>query len=128
MIRNSSIDILPNEESLTILGKHANESHTFKFDKVFTPSTGQDMVFEEVSEFVQSTLDGYHICLFSYSQTGSGKMHSMQGSGNGAMRGIIPRAVEQILSQVSTMQSQRWMFTIKASFLEIYNKVLLDLV
>jgi kinesin family protein C1 len=31
------------------------------------------MVFEEVSKFVQSTLDGYHVCLFSYGQTGSGK-------------------------------------------------------
>ena len=43
------------------------------------------------------------------------------------MRGIIPRAVEQILSQASTMQSQRWTFTIKASFLEIYNEELRDL-
>jgi kinesin family protein C1 len=51
----------------------------------------------------------------------------MQGSGNGAMRGIIPRAVEQILSQAATMQSQRWTFTMKASFLEIYNEDLRDL-
>jgi kinesin family protein C1 len=85
------------------------------------------MVFEEVSEFVQSALDGYHVCLFSYGQTGSGKTHTMQGSGNGAMRGIIPRAVEQILSQAMAMQSQRWTFAMKASFLEIYNKELRDL-
>lgn len=58
---------------------------------------------------------------------GSGKTHTMQGSGNGAMRGIIPRAVEQILSQAAMMQSQRWTFTMKASFLEIYNEELRDL-
>ena len=40
------------------------------------------------------------------------------------MRGIIPRVVEQILSQASTMQSQQWTFTIKASFLKIYNEEL----
>jgi kinesin family protein C1 len=125
--RHSSIDILPDGESLTILGKHVGENHAFKFDKVFSPSTGQDMVFEEVSEFVQSALDGYHVCLFSYGQTGSGKTHTMQGSGNGAMRGIIPRAVEQILSQAMAMQSQRWTFAMKASFLEIYNEELRDL-
>ena len=125
--RHSSIDILPDGESLTILGKHVGENHAFKFDKVFAPSTGQDMVFEEVSEFVQSALDGYHVCLFSYGQTGSGKTHTMQGSSNGSMRGIIPRAVEQILSQASMMRLQRWTFTIKASFLEIYNKELRDL-
>jgi kinesin family protein C1 len=51
----------------------------------------------------------------------------MQGSGNGAMRGIIPRAVEQILAQAAVMQTQRWTFTMKASFLEIYNEELRDL-
>ena len=51
----------------------------------------------------------------------------MQGSGNGVMRGIIPRAVEQILSQVKVMQAQRWQFTVSASFLEIYNENLRDL-
>jgi kinesin family protein C1 len=126
-ILNSPIDILPDGESLTILGKQVGENHAFKFDKVFAPLTEQEMVFEEVSEFVQSALDGYHVCLFSYGQTGSGKTHTMQGSGNGAMRGIIPRAVEQILSRASIMHSNRWTFTIKASFLEIYNEELRDL-
>ncbi len=125
--RQSSIDILPDGESLTIQGKHVGEAHAFKFDKVFAPSTGQDTVFDEVSEFVQSALDGYHVCLFSYGQTGSGKTHTMQGSGYGAMRGIIPRAVEQILSQAGMMKSQRWTFTVKTSFLEIYNEELRDL-
>ena len=27
-------------------------------------------MFEEVNEFVQSSLDGYNVCLFSYGQTG----------------------------------------------------------
>jgi kinesin family protein C1 len=119
MARHFSIDILPHGESLTILGKHVGENHAFKFNKVFTPSTGQDMVLKEVSKLFQSALDGYHVCLFSYGQTRLGKTHTMQGSGNGTMHGIIPRAVEQILSQASTMQSQRWTFTIKASFLKI---------
>lgn len=51
--------------------------HSFSFDKVFPPSAGQDTVFEEVSEFVQSSIDGYHVCLFSYGQTGSGKTHTV---------------------------------------------------
>jgi hypothetical protein len=71
---SSSIDILPDGESLAIQGRRGENAHAFTFDKVFAPSAGQDIVFDEVSEFVQSALDGYHVCLFSYGQTGSGKV------------------------------------------------------
>jgi kinesin family protein C1 len=71
---SSSIDILPDGESLSISGRRGENAHAFKFDKVFAPSAGQEVVFDEVSEFVQSALDGYHVCLFSYGQTGSGKV------------------------------------------------------
>jgi kinesin family protein C1 len=125
--QESSIDVCPDGESLSITDNRTMAPHGFKFDKVFPPSAGQDIVFTEVSDFVQSALDGYHVCLFSYGQTGSGKTHTMQGSGNGAMRGIIPRAVEQILSQAKLMQSQKWEFCMSASFLEIYNEELKDL-
>ena len=121
----SSINVLPDGENLSI--ENHSKNHDYKFDKVFAPSAGQEIVFGEVSEFVQSALDGYHVCLFSYGQTGSGKTHTMQGSGNGAMRGIIPRAVEQILNQVQQMKKQKWTFNVTASFLEIYNEELKDL-
>lgn len=43
------------------------------------------------------------------------------------MRGIIPRAVEQILAQSRMMRSQKWDFKLSVSFLEIYNEELKDL-
>lgn len=122
---SSPFHMHPDGENLSIESK--TNKHDFKFDKVFAPSSGQDAVFEEVSEFVQSALDGYNVCLFSYGQTGSGKTHTMQGSGSGVMKGIIPRAVEQILNQAKALQQQKWKFTINASFLEIYNEELKDL-
>jgi kinesin family member C1 len=123
----SAIDVSPDGESLSIFDARTVTPYSFTFDKVFPPSSGQDHVFDEVSDFVQSAMDGYHVCLFSYGQTGSGKTHTMQGSGNGAMRGIIPRAVEQILYQATEMVQQKWKFTLSASFLEIYNEELKDL-
>jgi len=51
------------------------EDHSFTFDKVFGPSSSQESIFQEVSEFVQSALDGYNVCLFSYGQTGSGNIN-----------------------------------------------------
>lgn len=123
----SPVDVSPDGESLTILDRRSGAPLDFKFDRVFPPSAGQELVFDEVSDFVQSALDGYHVCLFSYGQTGSGKTHTMQGCGNGPMRGIIPRAVEKILDQARSLNQHKWTFTVSASFLEIYNENLKDL-
>lgn len=124
---DSPIDVTPDGESLTIVDRRSGNPLDFKFDKVFPPSAGQGFVFDEVSDFVQSALDGYHVCLFSYGQTGSGKTHTMQGCGNGPMRGIIPRSVSKILDQARAMNKQKWNFNVTASFLEIYNENLNDL-
>ena len=124
---DTPIDVSPDGETLAIEDARNGNPHDFKFDKVFPPSAGQDLVFQEVSDFVQSALDGYHVCLFSYGQTGSGKTHTMQGCGNGAMRGIIPRSVEQILSEAKKLNQHKWKYTVSASFLEIYNEDLKDL-
>ena len=56
------------------VGVERAEEHSFTFDRTFGPSSSQESVFQEVSEFVQSALDGYNVCLFSYGQTGSGKV------------------------------------------------------
>merc|ERR1719330_904309 len=104
-----------------------NQKYNFNFDRVFGPSIGQEAVFTEVSEFVQSALDGYNVCLFSYGQTGSGKTHTMQGSGNGDMRGIIPRAIEQVGAYKAQLENDGWQYSMQVSFLEIYNETIRDL-
>ena len=104
-----------------------NQRHEFSFDRVFAPSAGQESVFDEVSEFVRSALDGYNVCLFSYGQTGSGKTHTMQGAGTGVMRGLIPRCLEQIGLHKIAEEKDGWEFSMEVSFLEIYNESLKDL-
>lgn len=38
-----------------------SQKHQFAFDRVFSPGTGQEMVFDEISELVQSALDGHKV-------------------------------------------------------------------
>ena len=55
------------------VGSKGEGNHSFTFDHVWDMTTFQENIFEEVSQLVQSALDGYNVCLFAYGQTGSGK-------------------------------------------------------
>ena len=105
----------------------AGAGKKMSFDKVFGQQCDQKMIFTEVSELVQSALDGYNVCIFAYGQTGSGKTFTMQGGTDEDSRGVIPRSIAQILETSEAMKSDGWEFTIKANFVEIYNEEIVDL-
>uniref|UniRef100_H3CIB8 Uncharacterized protein n=1 Tax=Tetraodon nigroviridis TaxID=99883 RepID=H3CIB8_TETNG len=84
-------------------------------------------IFEEISLLVQSALDGYNVCCFAYGQTGSGKTYTMEGDEFSDTRGVIPRAVQQIFRAAEKLGAQGWEFNFTASFVEIYNESLKDL-
>ena len=47
------------------------QDHVFSFNHVFGAASTQQHVFSEVSELVQSSLDGFNVCIFAYGQTGA---------------------------------------------------------
>jgi kinesin family member C1 len=51
----------------------------------------------------------------------------MQGVGNGSMRGIIPRAIEQVGAYKTELESKGWIYEMEVSFVEIYNETIRDL-
>mmetsp|Transcript_112653 Transcript_112653/g.175917 ORF Transcript_112653/g.175917 Transcript_112653/m.175917 type:complete len:1144 (-) Transcript_112653:229-3660(-) len=106
---------------------HGSENYNFSFDKVFGPSAVQEDLFNEVSSLVQSALDGYKVCIFAYGQTGSGKTYTMQGGTTPSSWGLIPRSLHQIFNTAEDMRKKGWHWCLKASFLEVYNEVLRDL-
>ncbi|XP_045399842.1 kinesin-like protein KIFC1 isoform X2 [Lemur catta] len=103
--------------------------HDFSFDRVFPPGSGQDEVFEEISMLVQSALDGYPVCIFAYGQTGSGKTFTMEGGpgGDSQLQGLIPRALRHLFSVVQELSGQGWTYSFVASYVEIYNETVRDL-
>ena len=64
--------------------------------------------------------------MFAYGQTGSGKSFSMQGVPSPANQvGILPRAFEHLFESISTSDNTKYL--VMASYLEIYNEEIRDL-
>uniref|UniRef100_A0A6Q2YL40 Kinesin-like protein n=1 Tax=Esox lucius TaxID=8010 RepID=A0A6Q2YL40_ESOLU len=124
---NKALTLAKSEESHTGRSGDTQKSYSFSFDRVFGPCTSQEDVFEEISLLVQSALDGYNVCCFAYGQTGSGKTFTMEGEDREDMRGVIPRAVRKIFRASEALAEQGWQYTFTASFVEIYNETLRDL-
>lgn len=99
----------------------------FTYDSSYGPDSAQEQVYINTAyPIVESVLDGYNGTIFAYGQTGTGKTFTMEGKADPPeMRGIIPRAFEQIFYGVE--QHSNCQFLIRASFLEIYNEEIHDL-
>ena len=71
---------------------------------------------------------GYNGTIFAYGQTGAGKTHTMEGYPDPPeLRGIIPNAFKHIFEKISLTQDQTTQFLVRASYLEIYNEEIRDL-
>lgn len=110
----------PDEKSS--LGNITTKKNAFAFDRVFSPGTVNGEIFDEISQLVQSALDGYNVCIFCYGQTGSGKTYTMSSED-----GMIPRAVHQIYDTAKSLEDKGWKYSMEGSFIEVYNENLNDL-
>ncbi|XP_010247011.1 PREDICTED: kinesin-like protein KIN-14D [Nelumbo nucifera] len=127
------VEVISYPTSLEALGRgidllQSGSKHAFTFDKVFSHDASQEDVFVEISQLVQSALDGYKVCIFAYGQTGSGKTYTMMGRPeNAEQKGLIPRSLEQIFQASQSLTAQGWKYKMQASMLEIYNETIRDL-
>jgi len=110
------------EEERSSLGRVSRKVVPFEFDRVFSPDAQNDEVFGEISQLVQSALDGYNVCIFCYGQTGSGKTYTMSSAD-----GMIPRATHMIYDNITQLAEKSWSYTMEGSFIEVYNEELHDL-
>ena len=93
---------------------HGTLLFLFPHFRVFGPSSSQDDVYGEISQLVQSALDGYNVCVFAYGQTGSGKTYTMEG-GPGIEEdpdqcGVIPRTIRQIFEIKQKLVEKNWVY------------------
>lgn len=109
-------------EEKSSLGTDVTKTYPFSFDRVFDSTSSNSQIFEEISQLIQSALDGYNVCIFAYGQTGSGKTYTMS-----AEDGMIPQALRQIYSTSKSLEERGWRYTMEGSFIEVYNENIHDL-
>eukprot|EP00043_Microstomoeca_roanoka_P016089 m.163046 g.163046 ORF g.163046 m.163046 type:complete len:1042 (+) comp16388_c0_seq78:297-3422(+) len=128
----SIIECSPPIGKLTVQGLKY-ESKTFSYDHVFGPEATQLDVYRTLVEpLLDEVLTGFNCTVFAYGQTGTGKTHTMEGYKTGDFAtyledpglGIIPRALHQLFEKLEVCGNE---YSVRVSFLEIYNEELFDL-
>ena len=134
--------ILISGTKITINGVDAqHESKDFTFDFCYGPDSEQNTVYLDLGRpMLQQALDGFNATVFAYGQTGSGKSFSMMGTDSDPnLKGIIPQLNDDLFVKVkeklTIMQEKaekensnaKTKFMVSASFLEVYNEEIKDL-
>lgn len=107
------------------LRKNNWDSDTYEFDEVLTEFASQKRVYEVVAKpVVESVLEGYNGTVMAYGQTGTGKTYTLGrlGEEDAADRGIMLRAMEDILTEVSPEND-----LVSVSYLQLYMETIQDL-
>ncbi|TPX40808.1 hypothetical protein SeMB42_g05867 [Synchytrium endobioticum] len=103
-------------------------SKTYGFDRVFGPDADQETVFSDVvAPILEEVLMGYNCTIFAYGQTGTGKTYTMEGNLDairGRDAGIIPRTLYSLFDTLERDQNE---YSVRVSFIELYNEELKDL-
>lgn len=107
------------------LRKNNWSSESYRFDEVFTETASQRRVYEVVAKpVVESVLNGYNGTVMAYGQTGTGKTYTLGrlGKDDASERGIMVRALEDIISSMSVTSD-----SVEVSYLQLYMESIQDL-
>ncbi|OMJ83291.1 hypothetical protein SteCoe_15815 [Stentor coeruleus] len=124
--------------------KHNEKHHEFNFDAVLNPSRTQAELYEAAGrKIINFFCDGYNATIFAYGQSGSGKTFSMLGPEEvteilinskdnippevAQLFGITPRATFHIFENIKEGQAKGTTYTLKVSYLEVYNEMINDI-
>lgn len=127
--RNDALAVtcLSDAKSLEIETAPGSGRKSFSFDSLFDPQTTQQEFFEQcgVRKLVDCALEGFSCTAFAFGQTGSGKTHTITGPDGPSSEsgdGIIQRSITYLHNK-----SREQDVKISATYIEIYNEQVLDL-
>jgi hypothetical protein len=122
-----SIITVPNETTLTVQfieteGKtqQSRPDQVFSFEQVFSATSTQADVFQELQTLVTSVADGTNVCIIAYGQTGSGKTHTIVGDKTHHSRGLLQRSMELLFHHLDETRQPSVDCSVSVQMIEIY--------
>ncbi|CAK9437014.1 uncharacterized protein LODBEIA_P14840 [Lodderomyces beijingensis] len=107
---------------------------TYRFDETYGPQADQSSIYSNLARpLLMDFLNGSNVSILAYGQTGTGKTYTMCGPSDlkdleatplPETAGIIPRLLHDLFEELGTKSDD---YTLKMSYLEIYNEELRDL-
>ncbi|XP_061928444.1 kinesin-like protein KIF12 isoform X2 [Apis cerana] len=107
----------------------------FSYNVVFEPTASQEDIlqFSGVKKLIEMAVEGFSCTAFCYGQTGSGKTHTLTGPPEmfekmnpySEQHGLVFRSFVYLFKLLQ--EREECNFVLKASFLEIYNEKVIDL-
>ncbi|XP_028400299.1 LOW QUALITY PROTEIN: kinesin-like protein KIF12 [Dendronephthya gigantea] len=139
--KDQDIVNVPDEGAAIWIDNNIGQSKPFTFNRVLPHNASQEKVFEEcgIKHLIDMALEGYSCTVLAFGQTGSGKTYTLTGpvnlgsnwdeNGNALQIsadsfGLMQRSFRYLIKQ---MRSKQASFTLKASYLEVYNERVQDL-
>ncbi|XP_011167259.1 kinesin-like protein KIF12 isoform X2 [Solenopsis invicta] len=105
----------------------------FSYNVVFEPNATQEDIlqYSGIKNLIEMAVEGFSCTVFCYGQTGSGKTHTLTGPPRLKMdpysedHGLVFRSFVYLFKVLQ--EHEKCNFVLKASFLEIYNEKVIDL-
>lgn len=154
--KNKETSLFPAAGQIQVLDPQSSVQKLFTFNVVFEPEATQIDIFEYsgIKKLIDMALEGFvlifqsdfqnsinlnlfktsfHATVFAYGQTGSGKTYTLSGTMNESSAtneptvGLIQLSFAYLFEQIKIKKQQNISYVITASYLEVYNEQVLDL-
>ena len=125
--RECVVKMIIDKGEIQVSKSEDNVPKVFTFDCVYDWNSKQENVFVETAyPIIENVLQGYNGTIFAYGQTGTGKTFTITGvPKDPSLKGIMPRSFETIFKSIECDTQKQYL--VRASYLEIYNEEIRDL-
>lgn len=127
----------PGVKGAILASQAKTKKNFYAFDAAYGPKSTTKQIYQDVvvgHQYIQSLMNGISLTIFAYGATGSGKTFTMMGAGSAGLSdkatksdGLTQFLLRDLFAFVQAQKRGGQLVKVTASYLEIYNEVVRDL-